>query len=326
MAADGSLLAAVRGPGMPARLSQANVHIIEDLLRAAAKAAGAAPELGGIAIDTVACVANVDLPEDERQLENMLAAQGWTRSTRVANDTFAVLRAGLDDTPVADAELRWGVGVTCGAGINCAGVAPDGQTAGYLALGPISGDWGGGGILGLEAQWLAIRAQDGRGEQTALREAVPAYFGLATPTDLAIALHRQTISEDRLGELAPLVFEVADAGDAVARELVRRLGDEIATMAIAVIRRLKLTAAAVPVVLGGSVLAARNPLLIDTVIGRVTAEAPACTVRVIEAAPVAGAALLGLDRIGGSVSAMAKLRQEFSGLLAVAASSDRAAS
>ncbi len=131
-----------------------------------------------------------------------------------------------------------------------------------------------------------------------LREAVPAYFGLATPTDLAVALHRETISESRLGELAPLVFEVADAGDTVARDLVRRLGDEVATMAIAVIRRLELTAAAVPVVLGGSVLAARNPLLIDTVISRVTAEAPACTVRVIEAAPVAGAALLGLDRIG----------------------------
>ncbi len=259
----------------------------------------------------MACVANVDLPDEERQLQQMLAAQGWTTSTRVANDTFAVLRAGLNDVPVAGADLLWGVGVTCGAGINCAGVAPDGTTTGFLALGPITGDWGGGGSVGAEAQWAAIRAEDGRGPHTALRELVPAYFGLATPTDVAIAAHLGKIPEYRLGELAPLVFKVAGSGDQVARAIVIRLADEVSLMAIAVIRRLGLTGAAVPVVLGGGVLAARNPLLIEEITTRIGAVAPASTIRVIEAAPVAGAALLGLDRVGAPVSAMTRLRQEF---------------
>lgn len=316
VAADGTLLASVRGPGMPSRLSEGNVRLIADLLRSAVDAAsgakgGGEPTLSGIAEDTVACVANVDLPDDERRLERMLADQGWTRSTLVANDTFAVLRAGLDDVPAAGADRLWGVGVTCGAGINCAGMAPDGRKEGFLALGAITGDWGGGGSLGSDAQWWAIRAEDGRGPQTVLRKLVPAHFGLAEPTDLAVALHLGEIGFDRIGELAPLVFSAADSGDQVARDLVCKLADEIALMAGAVIRRLDLTSAAVPVILGGGVLAARNPLLIDTITAQIGAVVPAATVRVIEAAPVAGAALLGLDRIGAPVTAMRRLREEF---------------
>jgi N-acetylglucosamine kinase-like BadF-type ATPase len=311
VAADGALLASVRGPGMPLRLSDETVKVIADLLRSAVAATGAVPEVGlaGVATHLVACVANVDLPADERKLEQLLADQGWTSTTLVANDTFAVLRAGLDDVPAAGAERLWGVGVTCGAGINCAGMAADGRTTGYLALGEITGDWGGGYSLGLEAQWWAIRDEDGRGPQTSLRRLVPAHFGLAEPTDVAVALHLGQIGFDRIGELTPLVFEASDAGDQVARELVLRLADEVSAMAGAVIRRLDLAAAAVPVILGGGVLAARNPLLIEAISARMAAVAPAATVRVIEAAPVAGAALLGLDKIAAPVAAMHRLRE-----------------
>ncbi len=312
VAADGTLLAKVRGPGMPSRLSPETVRVIADLLRSAVAAAGidhaGQPGLANLARHTVACVANVDLPEDERRLERMLADEHWTESTLVANDTFAVLRAGLDDVPAGGADRLWGVGVTCGAGINCAGLAPDGRTAGYLALGQITGDWGGGYGLGFEAQWWAIRAQDGRGPATALRQLVPRHFGLAEPTDVAVALHLGKIGYDRIGELAPLVFEVADAGDEVARDLVRKLAVEIAVMAIAVIERLDLAHAQVPVVLGGGVVAGRHPALIDAITTQITAAAPACTVKVIEAPPVAGAALLGLDKIAAPVTAMTKLR------------------
>lgn len=314
VAVDGSLLATARGPGMPMHLSDENVRIIADLLSSAAAIAGIAGPgagLAGIAIQLVACVANVDLPEDERQLERMLASQGWTQSTVVANDTYAVLRAGLDDVPAEGADRPWGVAVTCGAGINCVGVAPDGRTAGYLALGSITGDWGGGYSLGVAAQWHAIRAEDGRGPDTELARIVPAHFGLATPTEVAVALHKGQLGYDRAGELAPLVFEASDNGDPVARKIILKLANEIATMAIAVIKRLDLTGAAVPVVLGGGVLAANNPVLIGTISERVAAVASQAQFCVVEAIPVAGAALMGLDRIGAPVSATQRLRAAF---------------
>src|SRR5262249_56204126 len=115
-----------------------------------------------------ACGANADLPEEEEALTAALRAQGWSETTEVVNDTFAVLRAGLVTPDGAGpypgggpGERRWGVAVTCGAGINCVGVAPDGRKTGFLALGEITGDWGGGAGLGRGAQRCPIRAQAG---------------------------------------------------------------------------------------------------------------------------------------------------------------------
>ncbi|MGN6792555.1 MAG: N-acetylglucosamine kinase [Streptosporangiaceae bacterium] len=338
VAQDGTLLALVRGPGMPTRLSEETVQVIDDLIRSAVKLAGqrerdgadVAVTAGGavatigdgvattpdgstglVAAHLVGCIANVDLPAEERELERLLADQGWTRTTTVANDTYAVLRAGLDDVPAAGAERHWGVGVTCGTGINCIGVAPDGRTAGFLALGMSTGDWGGGGGIGIEAQWNAVRAADGRGPQTALREAVPSYFGLKEPLDVAEALHLGEISWDRIASLVPVVLQVADAGDEVARSIVLRLANEVFLLIKSAVTRLGLAAEPVPVVLGGGVLAAGNPLLTETTTTLITDAIPGAYVRVLRQVPVVGAALMGLDQAEASVEAKHRLRDAF---------------
>ena len=51
------------------------------------------------------------------------------------------------------------------------------------------------------------------------------------------------MSDRRLEELAPLVFEVASEGDVVARAIVDRLADELGAMAIAIARQLRALAA-----------------------------------------------------------------------------------
>jgi N-acetylglucosamine kinase-like BadF-type ATPase len=315
VAQDGTLLALVRGAGMPGRLGDSSIALIGDLIRSAVKLAGprldSGQDSGPVASHLVACVANADLPSEERQLESMLQAQGWASSVLVGNDTYAVLRAGLDDVPACGASQQWGVGVTCGTGINCMGKAPDGRTARFLALGMITGDWGGGSGLGLEAQWHAVRDEDGRGPRTALRQAVPAAFGLQEPLDVAEALHTGQLGWDKLASLPPVVFRVADAGDEVARGLVLRLAEELFLLISSAIKRLELADAPVPVVLGGGIIAAANPLLIDTVTAMILAEFPTSDIRVLLHAPVAGSSLLGLDLADAEVSAKQRLRQEF---------------
>jgi N-acetylglucosamine kinase-like BadF-type ATPase len=311
VAPDGALLALVRGAGLPQRLGNGTIALIGDLVSSAVKEAGTGPTTPLAAEHLVACVANADLPSEERQLERMLQDQGWATSTTVANDTYAVLRAGLDDVPVCGASQHWGVGVVCGTGINCMGKAPDGRTARFLALGMITGDWGGGSGLGLEAQWHAVRDEDGRGPRTALRHAVPAAFGMKEPLDVAQALHTGMLHWDQLASLPPVVFEVADAGDEVARGLVLRLAEEIFLLVRSAIKRLELADAPVPVVLGGGIIASANPLLIDTVTAMILAEFPAADIRVLLHAPVAGASLLGLDLARADVSAKQRLREEF---------------
>ncbi len=215
VADDGTLLASVRGPGMTKPDLAKTLGLLTSLIDQAQRQAGG-PGCP-VARHLSACVANADLPEEEEALAAALRAQGWTGTTEVVNDTFAVLRAGLDAaardglSPTAGpalpaggaAERHWGVAVTCGAGINCVGVAPDGRKTGFLALGNITGDWGGGHGLGLAALWWAMRAEDGRGPETALRGAVAAHFGVPSVREVAIGIHLGTISEASLGELAP---------------------------------------------------------------------------------------------------------------------------
>lgn len=310
VAIDGTLLASARGPGINAHETGVDQTVL--ILDAVVKRAAAQldrrhrPGPGWIARHTVACLANADLPEEEAEHAAAVQAQGWSPTATVVNDTFAILRAGL-----ADGGPHWGVAVVCGAGINAVGVAPDGRVTRYLALGTISGDWGGGYGLGREVLWHAIRAEDGRGPATLLAGYLTRHFGVERVEEVTIGIHKGKIGEDDLAGLAPMLFRAADEGDQVAWTVVNRLAGEISVMAITAMRRLDLTGLATPVVLGGGVITARNPLLMSGITRRLAEAAPAAEVRVIDVPPVAGAALLGLDHVAAPPAAAARLRAAY---------------
>jgi N-acetylglucosamine kinase-like BadF-type ATPase len=306
VAADGTLLASVRG-GPSNHQVIGSERATKELTSLVASAAGIAglPAVGPVAQHTSACLAGADLPVEEADLHRLVQSLGWSVTSTVVNDTFAVLRAGL-----ADAGPHWGIGVVCGAGINCVGVAPDGHTTRFLSLGELSGDWGGGGELGPQALWWAVRAEDGRGPQTELRSAVPAHFGLDRVEDVVVGMHMGTIDYAERHRLVPLLFAVAGQGDKVARDIVLRQATEICLMVMVAARRLDLLATRdVPVVLGGSLMTARDPLLSQAISDQLAASLPGAQIRVVDVPPVAGAALLGLDHVGAAPAAAAHLRE-----------------
>ena len=299
--ADGSVLASSRGPGF--QPPKAGVTAALDALAATVAEARARGGITGAVEHVSACLANADLPVEERQLTAALRDRGWGRTIQVYNDTFAILRAGVDEPR--------GVAVVCGAGINCVGMLPDGRTARFPALGKISGDWGGGGGLADEALWHAARAEDGRGEPTALATALPAHFGLDSVYALIEALHLGRIAAGRRHEMAPVLFAVSTDGDPVARSLVHRQAEEVVAMATVALERLGLLDEEVPVLLGGSVLAARHPELDGRIRELLAVRAPKAVAEVVTAAPVLGAALLGLDHVGAPPEARAALREHY---------------
>ncbi|MEZ0065765.1 N-acetylglucosamine kinase-like BadF-type ATPase [Streptacidiphilus sp. MAP12-20] len=310
--ATGSVLGRARGGGFrPYEIGpDASIDELAELVAAAAGEAGfdVRGGQGPLVTHVSACLANADLPVEERALQQAIAARGWSRTTVVANDTFALLRAGTD--------APRGVAVVCGAGINCVGLLPDGRTARFPALGQITGDWGGGGGISLEVMWASSRAEDGRGAPTALAAAVAEHFGLVSASAVAEAIHLGQIADGRLHELVRVLFRCAEAGDPVAVALVERQAEEIATLATVALRRLDLLDSPADVVLGGGVLAARQPLLMNAVLARLAASAPLATPRVVTTPPVVGAALLGLDHLaaaelGGGPAAQDRLRAAY---------------
>jgi len=290
---DGAVLGSARGPLSHPQLI--GVPASADVIDALAAEVGAPADLA------VLLLAGLDFPDEEEAYEAEASRRGWGAQTVVGNDTFAVLRAGT--------ERGWGVAVTCGHGINCVGVAPDGRHLRFPSLGPISGDWGGGGDIGLAALWSAARSEDGRGPRTSLERLVPAHFGVGTPAELARELQLGRIAELRLDELVPLVLAAAD-DDAVAAEIVERQAAEVVAIAGAALRRLDLAGEEADVVLGGGVLQSGDARLLTPIEAGLRALGPRLSVHLARSRPIVGAALVGLDRLGAGEEARARVRAE----------------
>ena len=126
---------------------------------------------------------------------------------------------------------------------------------------------------------------------------------------MARAAHLEELPAVSLGELAPIVLSVCDR-DSVAAGIIERLADEVVAFARAALRRLELTSGDPDVVLGGRVLRALPPGVIETITRGVEQVAPDARVAVTRSEPIVGAALLGLDAIGADPSAKARARAE----------------
>jgi N-acetylglucosamine kinase-like BadF-type ATPase len=296
---DGAVVARASGPGTSPHFIgvEAAIAQIDELV---CRVAGAHPiQQANIYLS------GLDLPSEVDIFAAAISTVSWSNATTVVdNDLYALLRSG---TSAPDA-----VAVVCGTGINALGRRGDGTVARFAALGTISGDWGGGTGLGEAAIWHAARDADRRGPSTTLTGAVPGAFGLATVAEVTESIHLGRIAYGDLALLSPVVFEHAETGDAIARSLVERQGTEIAVMAISCLERLDLLGAAVPVVLGGGILAGRHELLWAALESEFRARAPQAVLAHVAVAPLVGAALLALESAGATAEALDRATRELS--------------
>jgi N-acetylglucosamine kinase-like BadF-type ATPase len=303
VSAKGDVLGVARGPTCSHELVGLGgvVGALRPTVDAALRQAGIAADNGPVADVGAFALSGADLPSDDRRLLRVLRTAEWAGSELVANDTFAVLRAGTD--------RGWGIGVVCGSGINCTGVGPDGRTVRFPAVGEFPGAADGGGWIGEMGLGAAVRGRDGRGQRTVLERTVPAHFGVRRPWSVLEGIRNGLIARDRVVlELPPLVFAAAANGDAVARSIVDALADEVVTMVVASLRRLRLLRAEVDVTLGGGVFRAEDPAFVTRIRTGVCETAPNARVAVLDGPPVVGAALLGLDHAGARDGAAARVR------------------
>jgi N-acetylglucosamine kinase-like BadF-type ATPase len=302
----GELLALERGPTISHQ--QVPIEVATDRLVALARRAAAAggdvplPASRGSFV-----LAGADFASDIRLLTRAFGTTGVAERITVRNDAFGALRAG--------ARSGWGIVVICGSGVNAAGIGPDGRTERFTAIDDLSGDFGGGYGIGVEALRLAVRARDGRGARTLLETVVPEHFGRRRPIDVTRAVYEGRIARRRLEELAPAVFAAAGGGDRVARDLLDRVADELALMAVTIARRLRVVRREVEVVLVGGVFGTADPAFHARVAEGIRRAVPGASVARLDAPPVLGAALLALDELTGRapVTAERRLREAFAG-------------
>lgn len=150
--------------------------------------------------------------------------------------------------------------VIAGTGAAVYGGDSAGGRARAAGWGYLLDDEGSGFWIGLQALRAALRHYDGRGPETALTEALVRHLRIPDPEGIERFVFSLDSPTTPIAALAPLVLEVAEAGDSVAGELLQEAGRHLAEGAWAVLRRLKLDEEPVVVACVGSILAAEGPV------------------------------------------------------------------
>jgi N-acetylglucosamine kinase-like BadF-type ATPase len=217
-----------------------------------------------------------------------IATLGLTAPVSLVNDALLGLLAGTAE--------GWGVAVVSGTGCNCWGWDKTRQRQGQVTGGgSLMGEGAGATELMMRAIQAVAHEWTRRGPATQL---TPALLRFTGARDLPEFLH--DVMTGRLAlpvRAAPLVFDVAAAGDAVARDVIRWAGRELGEIVNAVVRQLQFETAAFDVVMVGSLFNG-GALLIEPMRETVLAFAPHARFVRLSAPPVVGAALLGMEQAG----------------------------
>ncbi|MFN7952570.1 MAG: BadF/BadG/BcrA/BcrD ATPase family protein [bacterium] len=243
-----------------------------------------------------------DREKDFAVCRRWLAAVSPVRDFELTNDTTIALRAGTTDGV--------GIGLVAGTGANQIGVNRRGVLEKVGGLARVLGDSGGALDIGEQAVAAAMRGHDGRGEPTVLHERIVAFLELDALEDLIEAYFVGAHRVFDPARLAPLVFEAAHQGDAVARRLVAAAGAEAACCANVLLRRLFAPDERVPIVLGGSLWQrARNEVMFDALRAGLDPSYPFVELCRLDVEPVLGGVLYALDaRAGGRASPEVRAR------------------
>jgi len=237
-------------------------------------------------------VSGFDYPAEKAATLDAIRVLGLRAQLEAVNDTLIGLIAGATD--------GWGVAVVSGTGCNCWGWDRDRRRQGQVTgSGWMMGEYAGATELVQCAIQRIAYAWTGRGPATQLTSAFLCYTGAADVVEL---LHG--LSEDRwriTASAAPLIFEVAELGDAVAQEIIRWAGCELGELAKAVIRQLNFEALEFDVVLLGSLFNG-GARLIDPMREPIAALAPGARLVRLQTLPVAGAVLLGMEQAQWSIT------------------------
>ena len=119
--------------------------------------------------------------------------------------------------------------------------------------GHILGDEGSGYAIAQHALQAVVRASDGRGPQTALRERILQAWNLQNTDELIGEIYREP-DKAKIASLSSSVMLTARAGDQVAAVIVQQAARELALAVNAVCQALDFAEREIPLVLGGGLL------------------------------------------------------------------------
>ena len=260
----------------------------DELARTVEQALEAA-SVDGAGLDAaVFSLAGADWPEDIELLDAFVRGRFGLADAVVANDAIGGLRTGAPD---------WeGIAVVVGTANAIGARNRDGRVF-HLGFWP---DRTGAFDLSVAALNAVYRDGLDLGPRTDLTERVLDLYGATDAVDL---MHRFTRRQPEvrldLFKLCPLLLDVAEAADDVARAIVVDAGRVLGDQARVAAERVGLAVEGTPVVLSGGVLTHPSDLLAGAIMERL----PGAVAVRPSVPPIVGAVLLALDAVGATADA-----------------------
>ena len=282
----GTQIAEAVGAGSAVRPQEVerSAGVIAGVVRDAVEAADK-----GDARPRVLCVgvAGVGREPERQALLEMLVSHDIAEDVVVLTDFAVALEDAFGDGP--------GVLLIAGTGSSAFARGPAGATARCGGWGPIIGDEGGGAWIGRRALSVVSAATDGREPETALTGAVLT----ATEQEEASGLIRWAAAATPadFASLAPVVMQVADAGDLRANSIVSMAVEELALHVRSLARQLFTDErASVPVAFTGGLLS-KGTSLRKRLEHRLKSAVPGAQVRSEPIDPARGAVRAALKQL-----------------------------
>ena len=203
---------------------------------------------------------------------------------QIQNDAVIALASGTKGA-------LYGIVIISGTGMIAYGFDAHGREERVGGWGPQLGEGGSGYAIGAALLHAVTAAVDGTGPPTALQEALLHKLALQSPQELIPWAYAEE-GWHHIAALAPLVFEQAQADDAVATRIIEDAVSSLVNSATALLKKLDFGTTNFPIVLAGGLM--KRAELYKPLKERLLEIAPHATITKPQIEPVEGAALLAL--------------------------------
>ena len=286
---DGKILGA--GAGGASNHLLVDKEIVRASLNEAINAALAEANLTSAEVVCVSAgLAGVDVSGDGAdEMRDLFCESGFARA--VINGDMVIAHAGA---LVGEA----GVLALAGTGSCILGIDAKGRRVKVGGWGPVYGDEGSAYRIGQTALRAAARAFDGRGEKTALLDAILKEFGISDFQKTIELVYLKDMQPREIAALSRMVYTVAESGDGAAIKIFKQAGEELAESVAAAIRRLNLQESKISY--QGAILQS-CAIVRERLTECLKKDFPNVEVRAPKFAPVIGAFLLGCKTAGWKI-------------------------
>ncbi|MGH7598519.1 MAG: N-acetylglucosamine kinase [bacterium] len=165
------------------------------------------------------CSTGVGRPAEREIVQRALREKNVAETIIAESDFMAAHAGAFGGGP--------GIIVNAGTGVFGFGRTASSENIRVGGWGYLLGDEGSGFAMAQAALIAALKDWDGRGPKTTLRSIFEKHFNVPSIELSITAIYHPDFDRGKFAELAPLVFEADDNGDAVAREIVRHNGREL---------------------------------------------------------------------------------------------------